>query len=184
MKEVQEFLKSVFTEEMKTHVEYRKENNMERFNKQLEILDSFTINSSPEVLAEIGLGLGKMYDEHDEDFLDIKDFLPEIKERYFYKISTYSNSKYKTVFACYVSLANPESTDVRLLSKCLLLGNVGSELKIISIYFPDYDTGKWKFGGGDVELKNFYEIGELQNIERVLEPSKDDWSKEEFERNQ
>lgn len=101
------------------------------------------------------------------------------KPRDLFKITEYENPEYGKLWACYVSVANPVTDNVKTIDNCYIVAKIGSELKMISLYFYDgMDDFMWRHGGG-IEL-NYYELGKVIAVERLLSPLKDEWSLEEY----
>lgn len=102
----------------------------------------------------------------------------EIRPRHLYKISHYENSRYGDLWACYVSIANPYN-NITSIDDCFIVAEIDGELKIIAKFSPDIDQPKWKFYGGDRELK-MNKLGKLLSVERIKEPVDDVWSMEQY----
>jgi hypothetical protein len=101
------------------------------------------------------------------------------KPRDLFKITEYENPEYGKLWACYVSVANPITDNVKTIDNCFIVAKVDGELKMISLFFYDgMDDFMWKHGGG-IEL-NLYELGKVVAVERLLTPLKDEWSLEEY----
>lgn len=101
-----------------------------------------------------------------------------IKPRHLYKITQYNNKEYGTLWACYVSVANPITDTVKSIANCLVVAEIEGQLKFISKFIYDDDDLVWKHVGG-IDL-NFHELGTVQQVERLLSPENDEWSMEEY----
>jgi hypothetical protein len=106
-----------------------------------------------------------------------KDIAP--RPRHFYKIGEYAYPKYGKIWACYTSVANPISGPVKLLSTLYMIAYIEEQLKIIAQFKVDHDTYKWRFVGGDRDIK-YYKLGKPVAVERLLSPEDDEWSIEEY----
>ena len=101
------------------------------------------------------------------------------KPRNLYKITEYENPEYGKLWACYVSVANPITDEVKSIASCYIVAKVNGELKMISKFFyDDMDEFMWRKGGG--LTLNFYELGKVVAVERLLSPLVDEWSLEEY----
>jgi len=118
----------------------------------------------------------------DEMVLEENANLP-VASRHLFKISEYSNDKYGTVWACYVSNANPLVGETKTIAFCYLAAKIDGDLKLIAEYgFNDDDIGKWEFYGGDENVK-MKSIGAFKNTERLLEPVNDHLGLEQYLKN-
>jgi hypothetical protein len=177
---VEIFLNSCFEQECAVHVEYRKEDNLQAFNSAFETLDRFTINADDTVFAKIGFGLRLATKWHDKVFFEDLEFMPKVNPRFVYKISEYLLEN-KTIWACYTSKSNPSQGITKLMTDCFIVQEVFGELKITTDFIPDYDTKAWRNGGGyDME---YSQLGEPISVKRILSPSNDEWSIEEYNKN-
>jgi hypothetical protein len=101
------------------------------------------------------------------------------KPRNLFKITEYENPEYGKLWACYVSVANPVTDEVKSIAFCFIVAKIENELKMISLFFyDDMDDFMWKLGGG-IRL-NYYELGKVVAVERLLSPLVDEWSLEEY----
>lgn len=101
------------------------------------------------------------------------------KPRNLFKITEYENPEYGKLWTCYVSGANPVSDEVKSIAFCYIITKINYELKIISLFFyDDMDDFMWKLGGG-LRL-NYYELGKVTAVERLLSPLVDEWSLQEY----
>lgn len=178
MEKIKSFLDTLIKAEETAHTEYRKEDNIEVYNKSVDYLDSFTHLVS-EDLSEISFNLHKMDQPHDEDFWEELPLLEEISSRTIYKISHYQNATYGHLWACFLSIANAYM-EVQRIHECFIVAPINGELKTIAQFGNDIDQSKnWKFYGGDRNLK-MYDLGKLIEIVRYTEPKDDAWSMEQY----
>ena len=101
--------------------------------------------------------------------------------RHLFKISEYENDHYGRIWACYVSVPNPNEK-IKKISDCFLVAEVEGNLKIITKMGAEPDTNKWTFYGGDEDKSlRLHSLGTPLKIERYVEPvSNDDWSLKEY----
>lgn len=103
----------------------------------------------------------------------------EVKPRHLFKITEYENSENGKLWACYVSVANPITDEVKSIAFCFIVAKIEEELKMISLFFyDDMNDFMWKLGGG-IRL-NYYELGKVVAVERLLSPLVDEWSLKEY----
>lgn len=182
MKEVKDFLDRFVQKELEMHEAYRKRNNIKNFNKLFLELNAFTVNTIEEVQAKIGFGVTIMTDEHDEEFFEDLEFMPELKRRIIYKISEYNHPIYQNVWLVYTSNANSGSETTKLLTMCFCISKIDGKLKICVKYITDYNTQLWKKVGG-FDNVDFYALGIPVLVERLVSPLNDPWSIEEYKKN-
>jgi len=102
-----------------------------------------------------------------------------VKPRDLFKIAEYENPQYGKLWACYVSVPNPVTDEVKSIAFCYIVAKINDELKMISKFLYDGMVDfMWKHCGG-IEL-NFYELGKVVAVERLLSPLVDEWSLEEY----
>lgn len=150
---------------------------MSVYNKAFYNLESYTYLTSDDYSA-IGFGLGKMTKPHDDIFFEELYLMLEIRPRHLYKISHYENTRYGDLWACYISVPNSYMNTKRI-NDCFIVAEIDGELKIIANFGPDINQPKWKFYGGDRELK-MNKLGKLLSIDRIMEPVDDTWSMEQY----
>lgn len=177
MEKIKKFIFDLVQAEQNAHAEYRKRDNMSGYNDAFDYLMSFTHDVSDDAPA-IGFGVGRMSKSHDEVFFEELFLMLEIRPRHLYKISHYKNSKYGDLWACYVSVPNSYMNTKRI-NDCYIVAEINGELKIVAKFGPDIDQPKWKFYGGDRELK-MNKLGKLLFIERIMEPVDDAWSMKQY----
>lgn len=124
----------------------------------------------------VGLGLPLTTRPKPDFWYDRNTYYP--KPRHLYKITQYNNKEHGTLWACYVSVANPIADTVKSIANCLIVAEIEGELKFISKFIYDDDDLVWKHVGG-IDL-NFHELGTVQQVERLLSPENDEWSMEEY----
>jgi hypothetical protein len=105
-----------------------------------------------------------------------------VSARLLYKISEYKHEAYGTLWACYVSVANPIIAEVKSISSALFVAVINGDLKIIALFNIDRNTDKWTFRGGDRTIQ-YYKLGKPTAIERLMSPEVDEWSIEEYNKN-
>ncbi len=177
MEEINEFLNQFVQTEKALEEAFRRE-DFETHSKLVAELNAISFDATELVLAsEIKLPLSRI----NKHKLDQEKTNP-VFERRIYKMAKYQHLKYDEIFMVYVSLANPDQ-GMKLLTNCYSLAKIEGEFKFFSEYFTDYDTKKWKFGGGDRELYDFYQLGIPVSIERLESPTIDEWSIEEYNKN-
>lgn len=126
----------------------------------------------------VGFGLPQKTQLNSDRFYKTKENAPYPNPRQLYKISHYQNEKYGDLWVCYVSIANPYN-NITGMDDCFIVAEIKGKLKIIAKFIKDSDTKKWIHVGGDENLK-LYNIGKLQEIERIMEPKDDIWSMEQY----
>lgn len=104
---------------------------------------------------------------------------PPVNRRILLKISEYENQDLGLIWACYSTNENPQSVpSVIRLSNCILISHINGSLKVVGLFFKDFMTEDWRFGGG--KLESFNELGTLLGIQRLTSPIGDVWSIEEY----
>jgi hypothetical protein len=178
MKGIKEFLAQFVQTEKALEEAFRRE-DFETHSKLVAELNAMSFDASELVLAsEIKLPLSRIKKQKlDQEKTNL------VFERRIYKITKCKNLKYTEIWLAYVSLANPEGEVVKLLSNCYCVAKIDEEFKFLSEYFADYDTKAWKFGGGDRDLHDFYQLGTPVSVERLESPTIDAWSIEEYNKN-
>lgn len=102
-----------------------------------------------------------------------------VKPRDLFKITEYENPEYGKLWACYVSVANPVTNEIRSINNCFIVAKFDSDFKMISKFtYDNMDEFMWRHVGG-IELK-YYELGKVVAVERLLSPLVDEWSLEEY----
>lgn len=174
MREIQEFLKSLFEKEKDAIYYDGYKDKLEEYNDTVRELNKNVSDIMPPLMRQ------HETPPHSERFYkEVKEFEDVIIPRHIFKISEYTNEKYGTVWACYVSIPNP-SSKTKKLTTCFLLAKIGYNLKIISDMMLSADTRKWTFYGGDEDKSlRLHNLGIPIKVERYLEPT-DEWSLEEY----
>jgi len=168
MKKIKDFLNRLFEKEQKAIDAGNYKNRFDEYNSYAREIK--THMSEPTV----GLGL-PVLEKPKPDFFYEESFYP--LRRHLYKISKYKNSKYEKLWVCYVSVANPYN-NIKSYDSVFIVSEIENNLKIIAKFNKDYDTNRWKFSGGDREL-DYYNLGELVNVHRIMAPDDDEWSMKE-----
>ena len=103
-----------------------------------------------------------------------------VNDRYLHKISSYDNLKYGRIWACYLSVENP-AYNLNGIDKCFVVAMIGNELKVVAYLGVNLRTNQWRFYAGDNDQS--LQPDQFQDpieVKRILEPSDDEWSMEEY----
>jgi|GEM_PF-4813868 len=170
MKKVQDFLDGLLEKEQKAIDAGNYKKKFAEYNSYAKEIKSHMYDST------VGLGLPVLQQPKPDFFYEDA---PYPRKRYLYKVSKYKHHKYSELWSCYMSVANPGEGKTKLLSLAFIAAVVEENLKIVAQFAPDYDTKIWEFRGGDSEL-DFYNLGELVSVNRIMSPENDDWSVQEY----
>lgn len=181
MEKIREFLIELFEKEQKAiFLEYSKD-KIEEYNifieEKINIYFKNPYDKDLDKIIPFNL-IGKLHNPASDRFYKSKENAPYPTPRHLYKISHYQNGTYGDLWACYVSIANPYN-NITGIDDCFIVTEIDGELKIVAKFGPDIDQPKWKFYGGDRELK-MNKLGKLLSIERIMEPIDDSWSMEQY----
>lgn len=171
MEEVKQFLENLFTLEQEArHLSHIKE-KIDEYNEIAMEIKSYMID------VTVGLGVPVARFPKPDFWYEGEFTYP--KPRNLFKITEYENPEYGKLWACYVSVANSITDEVKSIANCFIVAKIEDELKMISLFFyDDMDDFMWKLGGG-IRL-NYYELGKVVEVERLLSPLKDERSLEEY----
>jgi len=172
MEKIKEFLEFLFKKEQEAVNYGYFRDKIEEYNKVSLEIKSY-MNDEP-----VGFGLPQRYEPKSDRYYKAKENAPYPTPRHLYKISHYKNKDYGDLWACYVSIVNSYMNTKRI-NDCFIVAEINGELKIVAKFGPDIDQPKWKFYGGDRELK-INKLGKLLSIERIMEPIDDAWSIEQY----
>jgi len=177
MYEVKQLIETFIRLEKEKH-EFFLNEKIDEHNELVDEINNLTLDPEPphtfNLASKITLPLS-MIERMVIDNTEIK----VAKPRNLYKITEYENPEYGKLWACYVSVANPITDDVKSIAFCFIVANVNDELKMISEFaYDSMDEFMWRNVGG-IEL-NFYELGKVVTVERLLSPLVDEWSLEEY----
>ena len=150
------------------------------FNNQLDVMNSYCIT---ELHDSFGM-IKQKYSESDDFYEDYKDS-EYTHKRLLFKISKYNNKKYGELYLAYISMFSSIKQTYKIF-ECLFIGKINNEYKIIrSFWFAKGDgiIPSWNGGVGDHDI-NFETAGELVAIERYIEPADDEYSMEEYRKDE
>jgi hypothetical protein len=167
MQEIIDFLRYVFSVEQEV-LSLMREPDINIYNRKLSELLSLSLNQS------IKFGLGYFDQPEPDDFYTAIQQTRLPNPRDIFKVSHYQNPQYGDLWACYVSIADPEP-EVNTIGECLLVARIESDYKIVASYVfgdPDLVKSYWIFAGGDEELK-MDQLGNVVEILRLTPPSDD-----------
>ena len=173
MERIKEFFRSLFEKEKEAIYYSGYKEKLDEYNSLVRELNKNVVNEMPPLMR-----LHETPPYSERFYKEIKEFDEPITPRHLYKITHYQNGTYGDLWACYVSIANPYN-NITGIDDCFIVTEVDGELKIVAKFGPDIDQPKWKFYGGDRELK-MNKLGKLLSIERIMEPIDDAWSMEQY----
>lgn len=171
--DLKEFLEFLFTKEQMAIDARHHKDQFDAYNQLSVEIKQFMNDDS------VGFGLPKFRKLKTDDYYDKFKKSPFPVKRHIYKISEYENPKYGTLWACYVSNADPGDGLTQLLASCYIVAKIDNSFKIITKFNPDYITIQWSMRGGDDDL-NYYDLGKFIKVERLMSPINDDWSINEY----
>ena len=167
MKEVKEFILKFFKKEASAYDKWLNP-DFKLFNKVLEDLHLDVTLAMNGTLGMIPL----LKPEKDEFYERYKDE-PPTNPRHLFKISHYESSTYGDVWVCYCSGTNPRINSP-ILTHAFFVIREEKEFKVARKYILSDQGGMsteywWEEGPGLHDL-TFELLGELQGVERYLEP--------------
>ena len=185
MNEVIEFLNKFFETEAEA-IKASDVPDIETFNNKLEEMNKFL-----EKDVQNKLGLIPLNELKSEDYYNrVKNF-PVPDPRFLFRIDTYDNKNHGKLYCCFVSDSNPDDWQAYL--NLLVVSKIEGEFKVISVFFfsnkGGLDEKKWHFNAGNEEfmeridghyILNNNSLGERKEIKRLLEPSDDQDSMKEY----
>ncbi|MCF2218390.1 hypothetical protein H9Q08_03650 [Chryseobacterium sp. PS-8] len=173
MDKIKKFLEFLFAKEQEAiNYGYFKD-KLDEYNKISFEIKSFMNDET------VGLGLPLRSGPKSDRYYKTKENSSYPKPRQVFKISEYIHERYGEIWACYVSLGNPDS-EKKDISECFLVALIDEELKIISNFIVTSDAKEWRHVGGDEDKSlRLHNLGKPVKVERYLEPT-DEWSLEEY----
>ena len=167
MDEVKEFITEFFKIEAKARYN-RFCPDIEKYNISLDLLHSYVEASM------VGhLGILRLIKKEDDSFYEGWEEMEEFMPRHLFKISHYESSTYGDVWVCYCSGTNPRINSP-ILTHAFFVIREEKEFKVARKYILSDQGGMsteygWEEGPGLQDL-TFESLGELQGVERYLEP--------------
>ena len=142
--------------------------DLELFNNKWDKLHTYVVDS-----LRGNMGLLRRKKLKTPDFYEYYKDEPPTNPRHLFKISHYESSTYGDVWVCYCSGTNPD-IDFPILTHAFFMIREEKEFKVARKYILSDQGGMsteygWEEGPGLQDL-TFESLGELQGVERYLEP--------------
>ena len=185
--EVIDFLDEFFEAEKQIVENYLKP-DLKTYNNSVDNISNYVVDS---LKSSFG---AKLSVPMSDSFYERMEKHPPVEKRYLFRIDHYNTEEGDDLYIAYVSNKNPKGW--KAYFDCFIILPEGSSYKISAKFnFTDRGTGikKWYFTGGEQKflenkngerLLNEDSLGERKEIKRLLEPSDDQDSIKEYNKDE